>query len=49
MEWAHEGGLYSAHAVELVAISSGVPYGAVTLSEGCKVLDVFSPAQTDFE
>lgn len=49
LDLACDGKLFRAHAGELVVIPGGVPHSAVTLSEGCKVLDIFSPARKDFE
>ena len=49
MDVALDGKLYRVHAGEVAVIPGGVPHSGVTLSEGCRVLDIFSPARKDFE
>ena len=44
-----DGKLYRVHGGEVSVIPGGVAHSAVTLSEGCKVLDIFAPARKDFE
>ncbi len=41
--------LYRVHSGEVAVIPGGVAHSAITFNEGCKVLDIFSPARKDFE
>jgi quercetin dioxygenase-like cupin family protein len=49
MDVALDGKLYRVRAGDIAVIPGGVPHSGVTLSEGCRVLDIFSPARKDFE
>ena len=49
LDVAVDGKLYRVRAGDVAVIPGGVPHSGVTLSEGCKVLDIFSPPRKDFE
>ncbi len=49
MDVALDGKLYRVRAGDVAVIPGGVPHSGVTLGEGCRVLDIFSPPRKDFE